>query len=116
MQQEIIEIANYTKKTGGRSDCEFSGDWFLDEILWPKIQDNWLNKHCKIKINFNNVEYKPGFIDQVFSKLVSKYKFIESKDCFIFICDDKNLILDILAAIVGAEYKIFNKIYTNIWK
>ena len=115
MAHELIEISEYTKKTVGRTHCEFSGDWFLEEILWPSVKNTWLNSHCQIEIDFDNVEYRPGFLDQVFSKLVSKYHFVESKDCFIFKCKDKNIIADVMAAIVGAEFKTFGKVFTNIW-
>lgn len=116
MAHMIIELADYTKKTGGRTHCEYSGDWFLEEILWPQVKQTWMNSHCQIELDFNNVEIKPGFIDQAFSKLISKYRFMESKDCFILKCNDKNIIADIMAAIVGAEFKTFGRVYTQIFK
>lgn len=112
-----IDLKKYTNKTSGRfrDSGNYSGEWFLEDILWPNI-DICIKENSILEIDFNDVEITPQFIDQCFSQLIVKYNFKDTNKYLKFICNDKNIILDILAAIVGAEFKTFKKVYTNIWK
>lgn len=104
-----IILSNYTTKTSGRyrDSGNYSGEWFLEDILWPVLKDS----NEKIEIDLNNCEIHPAFLDSAFSTLISKYKFTKSKDLLLFKCDDKNILMEIIGIIIGAEYKTFGKVY-----
>ena len=107
-----IEISKYTKKTSGRyrDSGNYSGEWFLEDILWPALK----NATEKIEINFDNCEIHPAFLDAVFSNLIFKYKFTKSSELLLFKCKDQNVLLEILGIIIGAEYKTFGTVFTKI--
>ena len=37
----LINLSDYTNKTSGRyrDSGNYSGEWFLEDILWPKLKD-----------------------------------------------------------------------------
>lgn len=109
-----IKLLDYTEKTSGRykDSGPYSGEWFLEEILMPAI--NSLSENEKIYLNFDNVNLHPGFLDEAFSKLISKYKFKKFADTFIFNGEDQSYVFDILSIIVGAEVYTFGKMLTKI--
>ena len=54
-----IKLSQYTAKTSGRyrDSGEYSGEWFLEDILWPILRDS----EEKIEINSDTMtkyEYK----------------------------------------------------------
>jgi hypothetical protein len=106
-----IEISKYTKKTSGRyrDSGNYSGEWFLEDILWPLLKDT----NEKIEINFDNCDIHPAFLDAVFSNLISKYKFTKSGELLLFKCNDKNILMEIIGIIIGAEFKTFGKVFTK---
>lgn len=109
---KIIKISDYTNKTSGRfrDSGNYSGEWFLEDILWPILRDS----EEKIEINFDNCEIHPAFLDSVFSTLISKYKFTKTSEMLLFKCKDQNILMEILGIIIGAEYKTFGIVFTKI--
>lgn len=110
---EII-LSKYTKKTSGRyrDSGEYSGEWFLEDILIPTI--NSLSDGEKLILNLNNCQIHPGFLDSVFTNLISKYKYQKFADTFLLEADDQNIIFDIIGIVVGAEFQTFGKVITKI--
>lgn len=108
----IINLSNYTNKTDGRyrDSGNYSGEWFLEDILWPILKDTTE----KIEINFDNCNIHPAFLDAVFSNLISKYKFTKSSELLLLKCTDKNILMEIYGIIIGAEYKTFGRVFTKI--
>ena len=109
-----ITLSKYTKKTSGRyrDSGEYSGEWFLEEVLIPTI--NSLSDREKIILNLDNCQIHPGFLDAVFSNLISKYKYQKFADTFLLEAKDQNIIFDILGIVVGAEFQTFGKVITKI--
>ena len=109
-----IKLSDYTIKTDGRykDSGKYSGEWFLEDILIPAL--NQLKENEKIILNLDNCQIHPGFLDETFSKLISKYKFKDFANKFTFEMEDQNLIFDILAIVIGSEYQTFGKVHTQI--
>ena len=109
-----IKLSTYTEKTSGRykDSGEYSGEWFLEDILMPAI--NSLSDGEKIYLNFDNCQIHPGFLDEAFSKLISKYRFQKFADTFMFNGQEQSYMFDILGIIVGAEMYTFGKVITQI--
>lgn len=107
----LINLSDYTNKTSGRyrDSGNYSGEWFLEDILWPNLK----NATEKIEINFDNCEIHPAFLDAVFSNLISKYKFTKSSELLLFKCKDKNILMELIGIIIGAEFKTFGKVFTR---